>query len=114
MSLVHHFKLNETSGSTATDSAGSADGTINGATLGVSGATGVTDTAYSFDGSNDYIEVPDQQVPENLTISCWVNWDGPYATTDDRDMIVSGAFNGTTTEFELFYQDPVNVVVGQA
>ena len=51
--LVSYYKLDETSGSVI-DSAGSNDGTNNGATPNVAGKI---NTAYSFDGNNDYIDL---------------------------------------------------------
>jgi hypothetical protein len=53
------FDNSDTSGSTASDVWGSNDGTINGATTGVSGAnqTYSTNEAYSFDGTDDDIDL---------------------------------------------------------
>ena len=54
---LSYFKLDETSGTIAYDSTGSYNGTNSGATV---GATGKINTAYDFDGSNDYIEIDDE------------------------------------------------------
>lgn len=60
-------------GSSATDSAGSADGTINGSpTTGVGGKDG---SAWSFDGSDDYVTVADGDitVAPQFTVAVWIN-----------------------------------------
>ena len=50
---VAHWKLDETSGTTVLDSAGSYNGTNNGATINPPGQIG---TAYSLDGVDDWLE----------------------------------------------------------
>ena len=66
--LVSYYKLDESSGD-AIDSAGSNDGTVNGATQGV---TGKINTAYDFDG-NDYISCGTQSLANNsFSISVWI------------------------------------------
>lgn len=70
---VSYWTLDEDSGTTATDSWGTNDGTVTGATVGV---TGVRDTAYDFDGTDDLIDVsslPD--LSTGYTISTWGNFD---------------------------------------
>src|SRR3990167_5402647 len=69
--LVSHYKLDETSGTTATDSAGTNTGTINGATP----TTGKINNALSFDGTNDYVNAgnPASLTDINVkTISAWI------------------------------------------
>jgi hypothetical protein len=71
--LVAYYKLDETSGTTATDSLGSYNGTNNGATINQGGKIG---KAYDFDGSNDYIS--SNGVFSSLTsfsFSAWINPD---------------------------------------
>ncbi|MGB5725661.1 MAG: LamG-like jellyroll fold domain-containing protein [Thiogranum sp.] len=66
-----HWKLDETSGNTAVDSLGGHDGTlINGPTWGA----GQLDGALSFDGNNDYINVPhdDTLSLTTFSISAWI------------------------------------------
>ena len=80
---VLHYKLDETSGSTANDSSGNGyNGTITGATVNQIGYDG-TISAYSFDGVDDY--VTNGSIVSNglstffgrdaFTISLWINPD---------------------------------------
>lgn len=70
--LKGYWKLDESSGSTITDSVGSANGTINGATY---TSSGKINGAYSFDGNNDYIYIENNSSLEfgngNFTISAF-------------------------------------------
>jgi hypothetical protein len=75
--LVGHWKLNQTSGATATDSSGVAS---NGAVTGT--ANWSTDCgamkAFDFDGSTNYITIPDSiylRPTSALTIAAWVKGD---------------------------------------
>jgi len=71
-SLVGYWELDETSGSYAYDStAYNRNGAISGATQGVPGVYG---TAYSFDGSNDYVNYGTQILfnPNAFTFSAWI------------------------------------------
>jgi len=67
----------DTSGSTALDIWNSNDATINGATTGVAGAnqTYTTNQAYSFDGSNDFVEYSLGQTYSEISIAFWVKYD---------------------------------------
>lgn len=71
---VSYWRLGESSGSAVEDVAGSNTGTVNGATLGQPGAIiSDADTASSFDGSDDFIEVPhstDYQISDG-TVQFW-------------------------------------------
>lgn len=74
VNLISYYKLDETSGTTAIDSVGSNNGTNNGATVNVSGKI---NTAYSFDGTNDYIDLGTTRIIDtssDFTISSWVKW----------------------------------------
>jgi hypothetical protein len=77
-SPVSYWRLGETSGTTAVDRMATSNGTYtNGPTLGQSGApTGDPDTAVSFDGTNDYVSVPDSASLDRgngpLSIEAWV------------------------------------------
>ncbi|MBL3618560.1 MAG: DNRLRE domain-containing protein [gamma proteobacterium endosymbiont of Lamellibrachia anaximandri] len=70
---VAHWQLDELSGTTAVDSVGGHDGTL---TNGPVWVTGQVDGALRFDGSNDYINVPHDDIlslTETMTFVAWVN-----------------------------------------
>lgn len=74
--LEGHWKLTETTGTTAADSSASAlDGTyVNGVTLNAAGPyPGEGDVAAEFDGSNDRVDLPTMNVDFSggLTIAVW-------------------------------------------
>lgn len=73
---IHHWKFNEQSGSTAVDSAGSADGTIQGSGI-LLGQPGKDGTAFEFPGSGDNIvdigSIPES--PSEFTITIWAYQD---------------------------------------
>lgn len=87
-SLVGYWPLHEVSGTVAYDQSGNSfDGEINNVTLGQTGLT--NNPAYSFDGSNDDITLPDLESslnPPQVTFTGWVK------TPDDgnNDGIISG------------------------
>ena len=108
--LISYWKLDESSGD-AIDSHGNNDGSVTGATQGVSGKIG---TAYSFDG-NDYVTVPDDDTldADSITVLAWVKGSAQdnkpvvshYDTTnDDRafDMAASAISN---TKFKVVITD---------
>ena len=64
--LVGYWKLDETSGTTATDSAG----TNNGAVTGAIWTTGKLNNALSFNGTSNYVSVPRMNY-EEITVSAW-------------------------------------------
>jgi len=70
--LVAYWKFDEYSGTTANDSASKNNGTIHGAEW----TTGLFGSALSFDGKDDYVEVPDDSTlrfmqSSSFTISFW-------------------------------------------
>lgn len=72
--LISHWKLDETSGSTAEDSEDAHNGTISGATV---NQDGKLDTGFSFDGNEDYTSVSDHDdldfsSGEDFSIFAWV------------------------------------------
>jgi parallel beta-helix repeat protein len=72
-----YYRLGESAGPTAADSSGnSLHGTyLNGPGLGSEGVFGAgLDTAASFDGINDLVEVPDHDLlrPDQITVEAWV------------------------------------------
>ena len=85
------------SGTKLSDSWGTNDGTLNGGfTTGVSGVGGKE--AVIFNGSDGYVSVPDISAPQSITISAWIKWSG---ATDEKQVICSGGYDGSTTELEL-------------
>ena len=65
-SLISHWKMDETSGTTAADSAGTNNGTITGATF----TAGKIGNGLSFNGTSDYVSVPRMNYDE-ITVSAW-------------------------------------------
>ena len=67
--LVGHWKFDETSGTTATDSSGANNtGTL---TNGPTWTTGKIGNAISFDGSDDYVLINDLDLTGSFTVSMW-------------------------------------------
>lgn len=74
------YKFEETSGTTITDIANGYDGTSSGSpTLGVAGKVG---NAATFDGTNDYVTLPDLGTggsfayAEPISVECWLKFTG--------------------------------------
>jgi hypothetical protein len=83
-----HFNIDEDPTLDETDNDN--DGDVVGANWTSSGKFG---GAFDFDGSDDYIEVPDGgifglDITEKITIEAWVKFDVIDGTQDSRDMIV--------------------------
>ena len=95
--LVHHWTLDETTGTTAADTAGDDDGTVTGATWTTAGKDG---GALSFDGSGDGIQISaDDLSPAGCgwTAALWVKRSG-----DNAESILFGpsANNGWRIKLE--------------
>lgn len=92
--LVAHYQLEETSGTSAADSAGPNNGTINGnPTLGVSGVFG---NAFSFDGSGDWIDLGNAaavQPSGSFTATFWAKM---ADTVVNQNRIMLGAADGNS------------------
>ncbi len=93
--LVSYYKLDETSGTTAEDIAGTNDGTTTGATV---NQVGKLETAYSFDGINDYVQIDSLALALNKTtqgsIQTWI-----YPTNlsgGQQNFIMFGGSTGNT------------------
>ena len=124
--VVAHYRLDEGSGTTAADSAGSADGTLD-------GPSWTTDTpdgspyALSFDGSDDRVDLGGLDVAAaGMTIACWLRPDG-FAVRDARLVskatgvqenqhwwMLSTIFNGATPtlRFRLKTNGSTSTLVG--
>ena len=93
MTLAGYWPLDEDSGDTAVDYSGNNnDGTINdGGDSTVPGAIGpLSQSAYQFDGSNDYVDIGDKpslNISGSQTISVWVHLN---AVQDSEWNIVAG------------------------
>ena len=68
--MIAHWSFDDGSGTTATDSAGSHDGTIHGGERWVDGVSG---KALEFDGKDDYVEIPPMVINDldEGTIEAW-------------------------------------------
>jgi hypothetical protein len=115
--LIGRWKLNESSGTTASDSSGMGNnGTYqNGVTLAQAGPfTGGTEVAAQFDGSNDYVSVGNitSGLGEGFTIAAWArptntgSWQRivDFGRGEDVDNVFFGR-SGTTTNLTLRIHD---------
>jgi hypothetical protein len=101
--LIHHWKFDDTSGSTATNSANNANpGSMTNMTFENNAVTGRIGTALEFDGTDDYVTVGDLDEIEltPLTVAFWAKVDN---TTGDYDFFVKG--NHTTFEPIIIWFD---------
>ncbi|MFW2403867.1 MAG: DNRLRE domain-containing protein [Gammaproteobacteria bacterium] len=91
-----HWKLDETTGLNAVDSIGGHNGTL---TNGPSWTSGQLDGGLSFDGSNDYINVPHDDtllLTQGMTFTAWSNTldnGGGYQAIISKDTPANGASN---------------------
>lgn len=95
----HAYPFHEDSGTTANDLAGSNNGTINGATVNQEGLLGTT--AYSFDGTDDYVDIPDpHDFSTAFTISFWAK---PTVLSTGSSKCLSTGYDGSNiiTQFEF-------------
>jgi uncharacterized repeat protein (TIGR01451 family) len=97
---VAHWKLDETSGTTAYDSAGFHNGTVSGGTL--MGQPGADGTCYWFDGTNDRVSVGhdddiDFSPGEDFSIYAWINTTYP----DYGRIIEKRLYPGNTRGYTL-------------
>lgn len=103
--IIAHYTFDETTGTTASDSAGTNNGVITG---GVTvGQTGISGKAYLFDGSTGYVDMGDSSFISSLvetggaalntfTISTWVKY-----TVSAQTKIV--AFLGDDTKTDQYF-----------
>ncbi|MCL5282667.1 MAG: LamG domain-containing protein, partial [Planctomycetes bacterium] len=100
LGLVGYWTFDEGQGVTAFDSSGNGlDGTLKGNPKWVSGQLG---GALDFDGSDDYVEIPDDPllaITTEITIAAWTNM---RATASDEMAIVSkGGWAANDLPYEL-------------
>jgi Concanavalin A-like lectin/glucanases superfamily/Fibronectin type III domain len=79
---IAYWRLDETTGATAADTAGSYAGTL---TNGAAWTTGKSGGAVRLDGVDDYIALPNVDVPGSaITMAAWLNSSSFPATSDQR------------------------------
>ncbi len=82
--LIAHWEMNETSGTTATDSAGINDGTMTGGLdASTDSVAGQVSTALNMNGTSDYIEV-NQDWDNTLSTFTYAVWIKPDNVTDQN------------------------------
>ncbi|HKR13834.1 MAG TPA: LamG-like jellyroll fold domain-containing protein [Pyrinomonadaceae bacterium] len=95
---VGYWKFDENTGSTTADSSGNAyNGTL---TSGPSWTTGRVNSALSFDGTDDYVQVGAQaglEMSDTLTISAWI-----FPTGAGSDGTLGGTIVNKEGEYQLF------------
>jgi PKD repeat protein len=98
--LLHYYKMGESSGTTINDSAGSAPGTLSGATVGQPGPIqGDHTTAISFNGASSFGQIPmDLSSYKTITIEFWLNWTA-YTNNDALAMELTSNFNNQSGGF---------------
>jgi hypothetical protein len=92
---IYHLENN------ANDSMGSYNGSVYGATYNPSGKIG---GCYNFDGSNDYIDLNDVDLPSTFTILTWVD---PDTTSSLKHILHKTSSNGASTNcnYKLYTYD---------
>jgi putative transposon-encoded protein len=99
--LVSYWRLGETSGTTATDSKGSNNGTYtSGYTLGADGLiVGDSDKGVTLNGSSGYVDVPaaSNLRPSNVTVEAWIKIN---TATNGVCVVASNSFS-SNVGFEL-------------
>ena len=86
----------------ANDTQGLSNGTLlNGATF----ATGKVGQAFSLDGVNDYVRIPDSTPlrPTNVTLEAWINFSA--SPTGTRMIFNKPLGNGTLDSYQIFYEN---------
>jgi PKD repeat protein len=99
--LTNYWRLGESSGSSLNNSSTGSDGSKSGATFGAAGPPLTLDsnTALSFDGSNDYATAPlNLSGSSKVTIEFWLKWNS-YSNNDDIAFELTSNFNNTNGGF---------------
>ena len=97
LSILAHWRFDETSGDRAVDSVGYNDGQVQGAAW----TSGRIDGALSFDGVDDYVDCGKHPVlaPEQFSLSLWIY---PQADSASRTVLQRGGPDAEDYRFELF------------
>jgi hypothetical protein len=105
--LVGYWPFN---GNANDESVNGNNGTANGATL-TTDRNGNANKAYSFDGLNDYIEVPHSNsisITGDITISAWIKTNGPNGL--NYQPVVSRRETYWSSEYTMGYSYHTNIV----
>ncbi|WP_298311089.1 LamG-like jellyroll fold domain-containing protein [uncultured Aquimarina sp.] len=81
------------------DSQGNNNGTLYGDVKLTEGKDGEQNTAYYFDGNDDYIQILSPQL-QQITIAFWIKPDGIF-----NDMRILSSLDGSTSGFGMGYRD---------
>ena len=112
--LVGHWTLDETSGTTVADSAGSNDGSLqNGLDPSSNSEAGINGTALTFDGTDDFISLGDPaslKLTGAMTVSAWVN----IPTGGSIEELVNRDKNSTDRGYRLVKEAADTVCFGVA
>jgi prepilin-type N-terminal cleavage/methylation domain-containing protein len=108
--LVSYWSFN----GNANDSVGSNNGTVSGATL-TTGVKGLSNTAYSFNGTDSYIYVPDSATLDqdnDFTINLWAKLDpGAYAL-DGNPVLIQKEIYRDADAGDAAYRSNYYITVG--
>jgi Leucine-rich repeat (LRR) protein len=101
----------------ANDLAGGNTATLQGGATAI--ATGMAGSAFSFDGANSYVQVPDSPTlkPTNITIEAWVRFaslDSPGNTADPGQQYIIFKQNSRSGSFEGYDLGKARVTGGDA
>jgi hypothetical protein len=103
--LVAYYPFN---GNANDESGNGNDGTVNGATL-ASDRFGETDSAYDFDGVNDYVEIldsPELSGMSELSLSAWVRINEPFS---ENGVIIS-KWSPSPRSYVFYFKPTADVV----
>jgi hypothetical protein len=97
VSALAHWRFDETSGSTAMDSAGNNNGGVHGAVW----TEGKIGGGLQFDGVDDYVDCGNRTTlaPDQLTLAMWLF---PQASFASRSVLQKGGAEAEDYRFELF------------
>ena len=99
--LVGHWKLDETAGTTANDSAGSNNGTMqNGLSAATDSVNGKIRTALNFDGTDDYFNTTNifASEPSGISVSAWIY---PESYGEGNEGIIATIHDGAQENFQI-------------
>ncbi len=90
--LANYRNFDENTGTTAADSAGSNDGTLQGS---AGWTTGQINSCINLNGSGDSVEIPDSTLSGSWTMMLWVNTDTNNVGTYDGAKVLGDGSTGT-------------------